>query len=50
MSTNSAAVVAEPGSPGAEQILVKNLKGNTITLGIEENDTIEEVKENIQEQ
>ena len=46
-STESAAMVAEPGNTG-EQILIKNLKGKTITLDIEKSDTIEEVKKKIQ--
>ena len=49
MSTESAAMVAEPGDVGFEQILVKNLKGKTITLEVEENSTTEEVKTNIQQ-
>ena len=48
MATLGAAMVAEPGSPG-EQILIKNLKGKTIALEIEKSDTIEEVRNNIQE-
>ena len=48
-STESAAMVAEPGDTGFQQILAKTLNGNTITLDIADNDTVKEVKLKIKE-
>ena len=48
-STESAAMVAEPGDTGIQQILAKTLNGNTITLDIKDIDTVKEVKQKIKE-
>ena len=46
-STQSAAMVAEPGDTGIQQILAKTLSGGTITLDITNIDTVKEVKQKI---
>ena len=49
-STESAAMVAEPGDTGIQQILAKTLSGGTITLDITNINTVKELKQKIKEQ
>ena len=48
-STESAAMVAEPGDAGIQQIFAKTLNGSTIALDITNIDTVKELKQKIKE-